>query len=508
MAMDVWSRDEQVLVQRNTGWIRYFVIGLGSAAVLAIALSIFISVTPSPSEQKIQLSDALLSALEEVVQARSPALEVDGRQKLLAQQQLAALAVRERLGPMAQQEQALFALLNGRLNTAQSTLQIKTTEDIEIAVSIARLRLDYSLAVQLLERVIQHKPDRAGLMQPLLAEILAEQGLVGGLVSPLREAVALYQNEILPNAKDERALALFYNNMGIALQALARLTQDNVLLEDAAIAFADSLRIMPQESKPEDITAAQTNLAAVLFDLSVIEPSLPLLQSAEAALRAAMERATNETQALYQRQLVAVLLLQADENGHALRLNEVGPLIEAAYAPGTPHSRAASRASVYREYGDALASLGETRADSALLLRAVTAYDNALELTDERNAPLDWAALQANLGTVHAGLAGMGYNAKSFDEAREAYQEALTVFANQNASLDWAMTQNNLALTLESEAARSNDANLLNEALRRYVAALDTFTGANNELAIQVRENLSIAENRAVEMQLLMSNSN
>jgi len=486
-------------------------LGLAGMAIIGAFLAVILLFTDQSASRdvpRVQLSNQLLTAIEQVVFTRSPALQFDGRLRLVARKQLAAMDLRARLGPMAAQEPALFALLNGHLDAGQGALNISTPEDLEIAASFARLRLDYGLAVQLYSRAIAQSPEHAAILRPMLADTLTEQGLVGGLASPLQDAVALYRDKLLPNAADNAARAQLYNSLGIALQGLARATQDVTTLENAAIAYTDSLRAMADRANTAQIAATQTNLASVLFELSALEPSLALLQGAEAALRDAMQVGPADMLPYYQRQLAAVLLSQADGNGVPIRLDEVAPLLQAAFAPGAPETSTANHVAIMMDYGDALAELGEANADTEFLARAASAYGEALTLVSEQTQPLIWAALQANLGTVYAGMAAMEPSDRAFQDATTAFKAALTIYATHNANIDWALTQNNLALTLESQAARIGDTNILNEAMRRYAAALDKLEGVDETLAAQVRYNLSMAEVRTVELQLRMGSNN
>ncbi|MGR3724126.1 hypothetical protein [Abyssibius alkaniclasticus] len=503
--MDRWTNDPRVAKESSSRFgLAVAAAGAGVVGLVLLTFVLFSSSRDAPVSN-ISLSEALETALAQVVTFRSPALQPDGRAAMLVQKREAAMALRDRLGPLAAQEPALFALLNGRLDTAQKSVRIASAYDVDIAASVARLRMDYTLAAQLLRRALEQGPDNALQLRLSLADILAEQGRVTGDVEPMREAVALYQDTIIPGIEYPEELALVTNNLGIALQGLAVQTRNTAMLEEAAMAFAESLRIAPDGGGS---ASTKANLASVLYDLAVIEPSETLLAAAETALRDAVQIGTTPMMSLYQRQLVSVLLLQAQNPAQTPPFDEIDQLLQAVVYASPPILTVNQAASLYTKFGNVLAQHGEIAADSGLLVRAAQAYDAALSRVDQTAQPLVWAGLQANLGTVNAGLAGRNVAGYGYEQAAAAFRAALGTYSAQGASLHWAMIQSNFALTLEGEAARLGDVNLLNESLRRYSAALDLLEDIDPAMARQVRQNLTLAELRTVEMQLQMSSSN
>ncbi|MEX0970636.1 MAG: hypothetical protein WD046_09360 [Paracoccaceae bacterium] len=503
--MDRWTNDPRVAKESSSKFS--FALAGAGAGVLGLVVLAFVLFSSSDDKPAadISLSQALETALSQVVTFRSPALQPDGRAAMLVQKRAAAMALRDRLGPLAAQESALFALLNGRLDTAQKSVHIATTRDVDIAASVARLRMDYTLAAQLLRHALDQRPENAMQLQLSLADSLAEQGRVTGEAAPLREAVALYRDTIIPSLEDPQAKALVINNLGIALQGLAAQSRNTVMLEEAAMVFAESLRFAPDS---ESSASTKANLASVLYDLALIEPNETLLAAAETALRDAMQLGTTPLMPLYQRQLVSVLLLQAQNPAHTPPFDEIDQLLQAVVFASPAMLTVEQASSLYTKFGNALAQHGEISGDSALMVRAAQAYGAALARVDQSAQPLVWAALQANLGTVNAGLAGRNVAGYGYEQAAVAFRAALGTYSAHGASLHWAMIQSNFALTLEGEAARVGDVNLLNEALRRYAAALDLLEGIDPAMAAQVRENLTLAEMRTADMQLQMSSAN
>ncbi|PWC26583.1 CHAT domain-containing tetratricopeptide repeat protein [Teichococcus aestuarii] len=122
--------------------------------------------------------------------------------------------------------------------------------------------------------------------------------------------------------------------------------------------------------------------------------------------------------------------------------------------------------------GNALHSLGQMRSEAGLLDDAVQAYRNALlEYTRER-APLDWAAIQSNLGIALQLLGEMRGEAELLIDAVQAYRNALLEHTRERALRDWADGQHNLGTALQSLGEMRGEAELLVDAVQAYRNAL------------------------------------
>ena len=116
---------------------------------------------------------------------------------------------------------------------------------------------------------------------------------------------------------------------------------------------------------------------------------------------------------------------------------------EAATAP--------ERAMCENDLGNALKAQGERSggaAGLALLARAVSAYEAALEVRTRAEIPANWAMTQNNLGNAlqvqgqrSGGAAGLALLAR----AVSAYEAALEVYTRAEIPANWAMTQENIA---------------------------------------------------------------
>jgi len=92
---------------------------------------------------------------------------------------------------------------------------------------------------------------------------------------------------------------------------------------------------------------------------------------------------------------------------------------------------------------------------TALLARAVTAYEAALTVCAETDHPVQWAMTQNNLGNAltHQGIRTQGAKGTALlARAVTALEAALTVYTETDHPVDWAMTQYNLAFSEEAIA--------------------------------------------------------
>ncbi len=143
---------------------------------------------------------------------------------------------------------------------------------------------------------------------------------------------------------------------------------------------------------------------------------------------------------------------------HGQRL-EMDVAIHLAQRSVAEAATAPDRAMCENDLGIALTVQGERSggaAGLALLARAVSAFEAALEVRTRADMPADWAGTQNNLGTALAaqgersgGAAGLALLAR----AVSAYEAAMEVHTRTDMSFQWAMTQENIAL---AEVARGD----------------------------------------------------
>ncbi|MCB6177573.1 tetratricopeptide repeat protein [Rhodobacter sp. Har01] len=123
---------------------------------------------------------------------------------------------------------------------------------------------------------------------------------------------------------------------------------------------------------------------------------------------------------------------------------------------------------------------------TALLSRAVAAYENAMQVFTRADHPVDWAMTMQNLanalraqGERTAGEAGTAL----LSRAVAAYQDALQVYNRADLPVDWAATMQNLAAALWAQGERTaGEAGtaLLSRAVAAFEDALQEFTRADH----------------------------
>jgi tetratricopeptide (TPR) repeat protein len=130
-------------------------------------------------------------------------------------------------------------------------------------------------------------------------------------------------------------------------------------------------------------------------------------------------------------------------------------------------------AAMQHNLGAALDTLGERESGTKRLEEAVTAYRAALEERTRDRVPLDWAATQNNLGNTLSRLGERESGTKRLEEAVTAYRAALEEYTRERVPLDWAMTQNNLGNALRALGERESGTKRLEEAVTACRAALE-----------------------------------
>jgi tetratricopeptide (TPR) repeat protein len=134
-------------------------------------------------------------------------------------------------------------------------------------------------------------------------------------------------------------------------------------------------------------------------------------------------------------------------------------------------------AAIQNNLGNTLRVLGGRESRTANLEAAIAAYREALtELTRER-VPLDWATTQTNLGSALLVLAGRESGSAKLEEAVAAYREALKEQTRERVPMDWAMTQNNLGIALRVLGEGESGTAKLEEAVVAYREALKVSIG-------------------------------
>jgi tetratricopeptide (TPR) repeat protein len=120
--------------------------------------------------------------------------------------------------------------------------------------------------------------------------------------------------------------------------------------------------------------------------------------------------------------------------------------------------------------------LGGREAGTERLEEAVAAYRAALQEFPRDRVPLQWAAVQINLGAALARLGEREPGTDRLEAAVAAYRAALEECTRDRVPLDWAMTQVTLGTALQNLGEREAGTDRLEEAVAAYRAALEEFT--------------------------------
>jgi tetratricopeptide (TPR) repeat protein len=143
------------------------------------------------------------------------------------------------------------------------------------------------------------------------------------------------------------------------------------------------------------------------------------------------------------------------------------------------------RAEAQWHLGTVLLTLGELdtgTTGTARLKEAELLYDEVLKKWAQPQFPLQWAAVQQNLGVVFLRLGQREESTEYFDKAMRAFHAALKERTRELFPLDWAMTTDNLSSALskqgELELKKGSESGKerLKQALQAYGEALEERT--------------------------------
>jgi tetratricopeptide (TPR) repeat protein len=133
-------------------------------------------------------------------------------------------------------------------------------------------------------------------------------------------------------------------------------------------------------------------------------------------------------------------------------------------------------AAIQNNLGNALRVLGNRESGTVTLEGAVGAYREALKELNRERVPLDWATTQTNLGSALLILAAREGGTAKLEDAVAAYREALKEQTRERVPLDWAMTQNNLGIALRVLGEDESGTVSLEESVAAYREALKELT--------------------------------
>jgi uncharacterized caspase-like protein len=128
------------------------------------------------------------------------------------------------------------------------------------------------------------------------------------------------------------------------------------------------------------------------------------------------------------------------------------------------------------DFGIALAKYGMRRDDDEYLTDSTVAFGEVLDIWTRESKPIDWARTQNNLGTSYAALGDRNTDYDKWNQAASAYRAALEEWPRDKVPLEWANTNNNLGTMLRTVGNYDKDEGKVEEAVEVYRLALEEWT--------------------------------
>ena len=150
------------------------------------------------------------------------------------------------------------------------------------------------------------------------------------------------------------------------------------------------------------------------------------------------------------------------------RLEQAADANRRALEVYTREHRPLEWAAVQGNLGIVLQRLGERESGTKRLELAVVAARTAVEVFTREHSPGQWAAGQQNLGNALWTLAERESGTERLMQAMQAYRLALEVFTREGAPQAWATTHNNIGAALMLLGERENRSDRLEEAIEAY----------------------------------------
>ncbi|MBX3578694.1 MAG: caspase family protein [Rhizobiaceae bacterium] len=278
---------------------------------------------------------------------------------------------------------------------------------------------------------------------------------------------------------------------GNALQALGGAEADTATLEKAIAVYGEALAGLDRDTSPEDWATLQNNSGNVLTILARRAGDPARLGEAADAYRKALEvfeRDGPRVSWLFaMNNLAKSLLERAEFETGVERLNEAAALFEQALDGASRAEYPVQWAIMQNNYANVLQTLGMRTADpqagTALHLKAVEAYRNALlEWTPERAAS-HRAIAQNNLGNVYQSLAYRepGNAAAHLRAAEEQQTAAIEATSRAEQPLQWAAFVFNRGRTFHMQG---DFAATEQEAVATYRKSVADFEAALGEMTL------------------------
>jgi tetratricopeptide (TPR) repeat protein len=124
--------------------------------------------------------------------------------------------------------------------------------------------------------------------------------------------------------------------------------------------------------------------------------------------------------------------------------------------------------------GDAGGTLGERESGTGKLEEAVAAYREALKEWTRERVPLQWAAMQMNLGAALSSLGERERGTRHLEEAVAAFRAALEEETRDRVPRDWAMSFGGQGVAMMRLAKRKKNSAMAKAALLQIQTAYET----------------------------------
>ena len=127
-------------------------------------------------------------------------------------------------------------------------------------------------------------------------------------------------------------------------------------------------------------------------------------------------------------------------------------------------------------FANALITVAVHRGDIGLYRNASKAYKECLETITEEDAPLEWALIHKNLGSVLQAVAERTGDQSTLGEAADSYRSTLKILTQRDNAFEWAAVNNRLGEALFLLDFESGDIEMLKHAMGAFQASLQVFT--------------------------------
>jgi tetratricopeptide (TPR) repeat protein len=254
----------------------------------------------------------------------------------------------------------------------------------------------------------------------------------------------------------------------------------DVQASTADLKFGDAAKLLDDALKNADTEDADRarGHAALLAERGRVSRLQLRYREAEGYYRqAAAFVATDPVTARgYSLEAAASLYAQGKEFGDNAALSDAIQAYGSALATVSREQAPLDWAAIENDLGNALERLGERDSASTRLEAAVAAYQEVLKVRTRENRPLEWAATQNDLGFALERLGERDSGTARYEAAIAAYNEALKERSQDHTPVEWALTQNNLGNAQLRLGENESGTTMLEAAIQSYSEALKVRT--------------------------------